>query len=187
MFGGTPELPGCPDPTGSQGNRGKGSQHCRDGGPTGLGMSVFSPGLPALFCLSGAAQSSLVPNGSEVGQRGWAEPLRRGASGSGVQRAPGTPAGSHTTGLVPTPCPGETPVSPAQGTRGVSPARLQSPGVIRDPSASPQALNPSWGLDSHGCRLGWPNPGRWHPEWGPWGAGAGERASMGLGWVGAEG
>lgn len=79
-------------------------------------MSVFPPGLPALFCLSGVAQSALVPSRSEVGQRGWTEPPGRGAGGRGLQRAPGTRPSSHTTGLVPTPCPGETPVSSAQGT-----------------------------------------------------------------------
>lgn len=96
-----------------------------------------------------------------------------------MQRAPGTRPSSHTTRLVPTPCPGGTPVSPAQGMWGISSAPLWFPGVVQDPSASLQALHPSWEPESHGPAESWGTA----PSVGTWGAGVGDQA---WGWAGQQ-
>ncbi|XP_065546908.1 collagen alpha-1(I) chain-like [Lathamus discolor] len=97
-----PLLWGVPDPVvreqefGSQGNGG--------GGPTGPGMSVPPPPrhIPALFCLSGAAQSALVPSGSKEAKVSVSVKVRvqsspassipsDGATGKRCQPGPGPP------------------------------------------------------------------------------------------------
>lgn len=163
----TPELPRYPDLAGFPGNKDVVAQGQAGGGPAGRAGSAPPCHLPALFCLSGAAQSALVLSRAEVGQGDWAEPPEWGAGSREVQRVSGTCLGSHNTGLMSAPHPDGTPVSPAQGMQGITPAPLQSFGVVLDVSASLRALHPSLQPQSQGCMLEWLNPGEQHPTSGP--------------------
>lgn len=176
---GTTELPGHPDPSCPHWWTGlKEARVTQAGVPWAPGLAVpLPPLLPALFCLSRAAQSALVPSGSEVGQGGWAEPPGppRGGELTGGAQGPRHPpqqllhrVGAHL-------CPGETPVPPTQGMPGISPDPPQSPGAVWGLPAPPQALPRSGEPESLGRGLGWSSCGV------PRGCG-GERA---WGWVGA--
>lgn len=110
--------------------------------------------LPALFCLSRAGQSTLVPSGSEVGQGGWAKPLGRAGGGRGC-RGPQAPA------------PVTTPRDWCPPPVLVGPQCPQLRGCRAFPSLLFDLLG-CFGIPLHPCRLNIP-PESWGPTDAGWG------------------